>query len=197
VVERAAEELGTLAILVNNAGPFGLGALLDTSPARFQQLVNSNFISAFACARAAIPHMHRRGGGVIVNVGLSPTSGCLRGAAHVAPYAIAKQAVATFTRSLATELAAHDIRVVCVAPGLIDNGHLPEAQRCWMARRCPAGRLGSATEVAEVAAFLCSRAASYVSGAVVDVAGGWDWTADRAPYHETEEIVSLFKETAG
>jgi NAD(P)-dependent dehydrogenase (short-subunit alcohol dehydrogenase family) len=87
------------------------------------------------------------------------------------------------TRSLAAEMAADGIRVNCVAPGLIDNGHLPPEQHEWMQRRVPMGRLGRAEEIADAVAFLVGDEASYVSGAVLAVSGAWDWE-DRPTGHD-------------
>lgn len=188
VVERAAGELGGLSILVNNAGPFRLQPLSSTTPAEFRAVLDANLGSAHACTFAALPHLRRAARAVIVNLGLSATGELVRGAPHVGPYAIAKTGVAVYTKSLAAELAPEGIAVVCVAPGLIDNGHLDELQKQWMERRVPAGRLGTAAEVAEVVGFAVSERARYLSGAVLAVAGGWDWAQDRSPFGEDAEL---------
>ncbi|MCG8521534.1 MAG: SDR family oxidoreductase, partial [Pseudomonadales bacterium] len=80
------------------------------------------------------------------------------------------------------EVAADGVRVAVVAPGLIDNGHLPDSQKQWMAERVPSGRLGRPEEVADAVCFLCSDLATYCSGTVLTVAGGWRWSEDRS-YH--------------
>lgn len=184
VVERAAEALGGLSLLVNNAGPFRLQRLSETTPEAFRAVLDGNLGSVHACTFAALPHLRRATRAVIVNLGLSATSELVRGAVHVGSYAIAKTGVAVYTKSLAAELAPEGIAVVCVAPGLIDNGHLDPLQKRWMEARCPAGRLGTAAEVAEVVGFAVSERARYLSGAVLAVAGGWDWASDRSPFSE-------------
>jgi 3-oxoacyl-[acyl-carrier protein] reductase len=194
VVDQAAERLGSLAILVNNAGPFALRPLVETSAEAFEQIFAGNLLATHACAIAAVPYMRRLGRGAIVNVGLSATSEIVRGAAHVGAYALSKLAVASYTRTLAAEVAADGIIVTCVAPGLIDNGHLHTVQRQWMQRRCPAGRLGTPTDVARVVTFMVSKESQYLSGAVINVSGGWDWAVDRSPFADTPKVRGYFAE---
>jgi len=194
VVDQAAERLGSLAILVNNAGPFLLRPLVDTTVEAFEQVMAGNLIATHACTIAAIPHMRRRKGGAIVNVGLSATSEIVRGAAHVGAYALSKLAIASYTRTLAAEVAGDGIIVTCIAPGLIDNGHLHTVQRDWMQRRCPAGRLGTPADVARVVTFSVSNDAQYLSGAVISVSGGWDWAIDRSPFTDAPKVLGYFAE---
>lgn len=193
VVDEAARELGGLTLLVNNAGPFALARLSETAPEAFRAVLDANLLAVHACTHAALPHLRRAARAAVVNVGLSATSELVRGAAHVGAYAIAKTGVAVYTRSLAAELAPEGIAVVCVAPGLIDNGHLDPLQRAWMQARCPAGRLGTADEVAEVVAFAAARVGGYLSGAVIAVAGGWDWAQDRSPFGEGAALRAHFR----
>ncbi len=75
-------------------------------------------------------------------------------------------------------------RINCVAPGLIDNGHLEDAQMRWMSKRVPAGRLGRVEEVAACVSFLLRPESSYVNGATLAVSGGWDWF-DRDSSYDT------------
>ena len=170
----ALAEYGSVDILVNNVGEFTLGRLADITPGRWRHILDSNLNSVYYLCRAGIGIMRQQGRGRIVNIGLSPVH-LIRGAPNIAAYAIAKTGVLVLTRSLAAEEAAHGITVNCVSPGLIDNGYLPAAQRSWMERRVPMGRLGRPEEVAQAVAFLASDAASYISGANIAVAGGWDW----------------------
>jgi 3-oxoacyl-[acyl-carrier protein] reductase len=93
-----------------------------------------------------------------------------------AAYAAAKGGVIAFTRQLAHELAADAVRVNCVCPGLVDTEiirhNVPESERAALARAVPLGRLATVEEVAAVTCFLASEAASYLTGAVIDVNGG-------------------------
>jgi NAD(P)-dependent dehydrogenase (short-subunit alcohol dehydrogenase family) len=182
LVDATHAAIGPIDILVNNVGEFTLRPLGETSPQKWDDIIASNLNSAFYTTSCVLPSMRARGSGHIVNVGLSAAIG-LRAAANIAPYAIAKTGIDILTRSLASEESARGITVNCVAPGLIDNGHLSERETQWMSRRVPAGRLGRPEEVAEAVAFLVSERARYISGATLAVSGGWDWN-DRVTDHD-------------
>lgn len=171
-------ELGRVAVLVNNA------ALVGTSRRRVESMrassVNAvlatNVTGAIVCAREAIQRMstrHGGPGGVIVNV--SSASARLGAPNLWVDYAASKGAVDTFTIGLAEEVAAEGIRVNAVRPGLIDTdlhaatGMPDRVQKAE--RMIPMKRAGTAAEVAECIVWLASPAASYVSGAILDVAG--------------------------
>jgi NAD(P)-dependent dehydrogenase (short-subunit alcohol dehydrogenase family) len=175
-------ELGPLRVLVNNVGPFFFRPLTATTERQWREVLDGNLSSVFYLCRAAIPGMRARRYGRIVNLGLSPAH-TIRAATNIAAYAIAKTGVLILTRTLAAEEAHHGITVNCVSPGLIDNGHLPPAQREWMEQRVPTGRLGQPDDVANAVAFLVSGAAEYISGANLAVAGAWDWE-DRPTAHD-------------
>ncbi len=194
LVHAAEEHFGAgVAILVNNVGEFTLSPVAATSSGRWKSIIDSNLNSVFYVTRAALPAMRRQGYGRVVTIGLSPSVE-VRGAPNIAAYAVAKTGVAVLTRSLAAEEARHGITVNCVAPGLIDNGHLPPEQAAWMARRVPAGRLGTGEDIAAAVAFLVSDAAAYICGATVTVSGGWDWQ-DRQVDHDGD-VTELFRDEA-
>jgi len=182
ILSRVGETLGETDVLVNNVGEFALGPLSALDHEEWRRIIYSNLGSAHYLSRAALPSMRSRRSGWIVNIGLSPAH-LVRGAPNVAAYAIAKTGVSILTRSLAIEEASFGVRVNCVSPGLIDNGHLDPAQAEWMRKRVPLGRLGRPEEVAAAVAFLVSERASYISGATLAVAGGWDWE-DRPTHHD-------------
>ncbi|MDP9120409.1 MAG: SDR family oxidoreductase [Acidobacteriota bacterium] len=184
LAETVARELGPIDLLINNVGDFFLKPLAATSHDEWHHVLNSNLSSAYYLCRAVLPGMRERRKGSICNLGLSPCH-LIRGAPNIAAYSIAKTGVLILTRSLAAEEAPYGITVNCVSPGLIDNGHLPPEQAEWMRKRVPMGRLGRAEEVAEAVAFLLSEGASYVSGANLAVAGGWDWE-DRGTGYDPE-----------
>ncbi len=169
---------GPLAGLVNNAGVTGGSALVaDLATPRLADTFAVNVFGAFACARAAIPQLarsHGNAGGAIVNI--SSRAARLGGGGEWVHYAASKGALDTFTRGLALELASEGIRVNAVAPGLIATDlHATSSVPDRLARyvpNVPLGRAGTPDEVAEAAVWLLSPAASYVTGAILEVGGG-------------------------
>lgn len=174
----AADRMGPLAALVNNAGTIGLGSRVEAMDAdRIAKLFATNVTGSFLCAAAAIRRMstrHGGKGGAIVNV----TSAAAKlGAPGVSvDYAATKGAIDTFTIGLALELAGEGIRVNAVRPGIIDTefhatgGDADRVRR--IAPDLPMGRAGTSDEVAEAILWLASDAASYTTGTILSVTGG-------------------------
>jgi NAD(P)-dependent dehydrogenase (short-subunit alcohol dehydrogenase family) len=173
-----ADEVGTLAALVNNAGIVGTKARVDElDRARIEHMLAVNVIGPFLCAREAVRRMsstHGGAGGVIVNVG--SVAARLGGANQYPDYAASKGALDTMTVGLAAEVAGEGIRVCCLRPGIIDTdihgsgGEPDRAQR--LAPAIPMQRPGTAEEIASWISFLCSDGASYATGSIIDVSGG-------------------------
>jgi len=171
-------ELGPLAGLVNNAGIVDVAARVDEiSAARVARLFEVNVVGAFVCAREAVRRMstrHGGAGGAIVN--LSSAAARLGAPGQYVDYASAKGAIDSFTVGLAREVAAEGVRVNAVRPGIIEteihaSGGLPDRAR-QLAPQVPMQRAGSADEVAQAVLWLLSPAASYTTGALLDVTGG-------------------------
>jgi NAD(P)-dependent dehydrogenase (short-subunit alcohol dehydrogenase family) len=173
----AADALGPLSLLVNNAGIVGtVGRLEDVTAPMLDTLFRTNVVGAFIAAREAVRRMStKRGGrgGSIVNV----SSGASQlGSPNVwIHYAATKGALDTMTIGLAKEVAGEGIRVNAVRPGIIDteiHAERPPGQVEQMRRMIPMGRLGTVDEVAHAILWLASDEASYVTAALLDARGG-------------------------
>ncbi|WP_431040704.1 SDR family oxidoreductase [Streptomyces sp. P1-3] len=176
--DTAAEQLGPVTGLVNNAGITGtLGRFTDTSPEVMRRVVDVNVTGALLCARRAAREMSTRlggPGGAIVNISSgAATTGSPGEYVH---YAASKAAVDAMTIGLSKELAAEGIRVNSVQPGMtLTDIHaaMGDPERPWRnSDRVPMGRPGEPDEIAAAVAWLMSPEASYTTGAVLRVAGG-------------------------
>ena len=171
LVSQTIESFGTIDILVNNAGILQQKPFAEITDEDWDTVMAVNLRGTFLCSQEALAAMRRQGGGRIVN--LASSGGQLGGA--LAPhYSASKAGVIGLTRSLA-RVAAPDVAVNCIAPGLIDT-EMTQAERASAAGRekltqIPLGRSGSAEEVAAVALFLATSA-SYVTGQTFNVNGG-------------------------
>jgi NAD(P)-dependent dehydrogenase (short-subunit alcohol dehydrogenase family) len=176
--ETVDRELGSLAVLVNNAGiTGGFSRVADVSAEMLQHVFAVNVIGSFLCAQEAVKRMSKQKGGKggsIVNV--SSRAAEIGGAGEWVHYAATKGAIETLTVGLAREVALEGIRVNAVSPGLIQTelhataGAPDRGMR--LASGIPIGRPGATEEVAEAILWLASSKASYVTGAVLAVAGG-------------------------
>jgi NAD(P)-dependent dehydrogenase (short-subunit alcohol dehydrogenase family) len=166
-----AEQFGPLGGLVNNAGVISpLGPVAETESDDLEEVFGVNVFGAFFCCREAVRRMQTSGqGGAIVNV--SSRAAVLGGAGRYVDYAASKAAVDALTVGLSEEVAEYGIRVNGVRPGIIATDIHPDDQSSRVAA-IPLGRLGNAEEVAEAIVWLLSPAASYVTGATLDVTGG-------------------------
>jgi NAD(P)-dependent dehydrogenase (short-subunit alcohol dehydrogenase family) len=169
------DHLGPLNAMVNSAGVVDRKATVaEFDVARLQRMFTINTVGAFLCAREAVRRMTAGGGGSIVLV--SSAAARQGGANRYVDYAASKGAVDVLTRGLALEVAGAGIRVNAVRPGIIDTEIHAAAGNPNRAAEAgptiPLGRVGRPQEVAESIVWLCSDASSYVTGAVLDVAGG-------------------------
>lgn len=172
MIETTVRELGGLHILVNNAGYSSHGGLEQLSLEEWERMLAVTLNGAFYCARLAVPYMRQAGWGRIVHLS---SLRALTGSAHGPHYAAAKAGLIGLTKSLALELAPYNITVNAVAPGYTDT----EMNRKSLAEKgdqirssIPLKRIARPDEIASVIAFLCSEAASYITGETINANGG-------------------------
>jgi NAD(P)-dependent dehydrogenase (short-subunit alcohol dehydrogenase family) len=160
--------------VVNNAGIYHKGPSEALSLAEFERVLRTDVLGVFALCRAAYPHLVRRGGGLIVNLGsFFDKLGVPR---HLA-YSAAKAAVGAMTRCLAAEWAPQGIAVMNVAPGYVETDFNREflargEVQAFLARRIPVGRTGTAAEVARLVAALFTERIGYLTGETIYIDGG-------------------------
>jgi NAD(P)-dependent dehydrogenase (short-subunit alcohol dehydrogenase family) len=174
MVERTLEAFGRIDILINNAGIGHVGAFLDITPEEWNRVLSINLTGQFYCAQAAARAMLAGGGGRIVNV--ASISG-ERGGIGRAAYGAAKAGVVLLTKVMAVELAALGIAVNAISPGPTETEQVrqchDEATRAAYKSMLPVRRYADPGEIAEAAMFLASPAASFVSGHILNVDGGF------------------------
>ncbi len=172
-VDALFERAGGVDLLVNNAGISRYGLLTDLSYRDWQELFRVNADAVFLCCRAAIPYMVHRKRGSILNI--SSMWGQTGGSCEVG-YSASKAAVIGLTKALAKELAPSGIRVNCIAPGVIRTRMLEgftEAELEALRLETPLERLGTPEDVGNLAAFLASDRAGFITGQIVGLNGGF------------------------
>jgi gluconate 5-dehydrogenase len=175
LVKQIEEQLGSVSILVNNAGIHLKKDVLHTSNEEFQTVLDTHVLGALSVTRAVLPAMMERRSGAILFIA-SMTS--LIGMPNAVAYSAAKSAYVGMVRALAAELGSQDIRVNAVAPGWIEtpmlhqalDGDAPRAAK--ILARTPMARFGDPADIGNAAVYLCSRAGGFVNGVVLPVDGG-------------------------
>ncbi len=169
------EKLGPITILVNNAGIFPNVPIAKATAEVWDRVQRVNLRGTFLCTKAAALEMRGHGrGGCIINI--SSIEGRRAYFPGLAPYSTSKAGVDLFTQNAALEFASHKVRVNAIAPGAVrtegTQAVLDAGFEGVITKRIPLGRVGTPDEIAAVAVFLASRAASYVTGQTVYVDGG-------------------------
>jgi 2-deoxy-D-gluconate 3-dehydrogenase len=175
VIQDVVAELGSLDILLNNAGIIRRAPIFEFSEAFWDDVLQINLKAVFLLSQAAARQMAEQGGGKIINIAsmLSFQGGIL-----VPSYTAAKSGVAGVTKAFANELASHNINVNAIAPGYMatDNTaplRADETRNKAILERIPAGRWGDPSDLQGTAVFLASSASDYLNGAIIPVDGGW------------------------
>lgn len=174
MVQQTCAELGGLEILVHCAGIGVEAAFLDTTLEQWNRVIGVDLTGAFLCGQAAAREMVNAGYGRIVHIA---SAAGMRGGARRAAYGAAKGGVVNLTQVMANELAEHGVTVNALAPGAIETElvtkmHTEETRRVYNAA-IPMNRYGTPTETAMAAVFLASEEASYVTGQILGVDGGF------------------------
>jgi len=169
------KRFGRLDALVNNAGVAVFAPLMETSDTDWNRVLAVNLTGPFLCTKAAVPLMREHGGGAIVNI---TSISAVRASTLRSAYGTSKAGLAHLTKQLAVELASLGIRVNGIAPGPVDTAmakavHTPEIRADYH-DAIPLNRYGLEEELAEAIFFLCSERASYITGQVLAVDGGFD-----------------------
>lgn len=182
--QAARSAFGGIDILYNNAGigysatprmGIGMGNILDCTEDDWRRIIDINLGGVFLCMKYGVPHLIERGGGVIIN---TASIAALRGGRNAHAYTASKGGVVALTRSVAVTYGPQGIRANTICPGVIDTEmiqeHLlpSEERRAAVAQNTPVGRVGTADDIANMALFLASDAASFVTGQTIAVDGG-------------------------
>jgi 3-oxoacyl-[acyl-carrier protein] reductase len=174
LVDRVLAEWGRIDVLVNTVGAFHWNPLVEVEPAEWRRVIATNLDSVFHMCRLVVPHMREKRFGRIVNFAAVGAAGTL-GGPEMAAYSAAKAGVVALSRALALEEARCGITVNVVSPGLLrdeSGGKAAAAADERLGERVPVGHPGRAADVVRAVLFFASPAADFVTGQVVEVAGG-------------------------
>jgi len=172
LVAKVETEIGGIDALINCAGPYHRVNLLQETVEGWREMFDNNLHPVFYLSRAVAPGMQQRRWGRIVNFSMA-NADQLVGQPQVTAHYIAKAGVLVLTRSLAKLLGSSGITVNAVSPGFIDSGSAPETELASMAKSIPAGYVGAVSDAVSAVNFLLSEQARYITGANIQVSGGW------------------------
>ena len=171
MMQEAKQRLGGIDFLINNAAIIRDRTIAKMSADEWQSVIDVNLSGVFNCCKFGLEVM--RDGGAVVSLG---SIAAIQGFFGQANYAAAKAGVQAMMRVLSREAARRNIRANAIAPGVVDTAMaatIPEAVRAGMLTNIPIERFATTEEIANVALFLCSPLASYVTGQTIEVNGGW------------------------
>lgn len=158
--------------LINSAGPYHRISLLEETVAGWNEMFDGNLHPIFYLAQAVAPGMKARKAGRIINFSMANADQMMSQPDVTAHY-IAKAGALILTRTLAKLLAPHGITVNAVSPGFIDSGSAPAEELAGMAKRIPAGYIGTVDDTVAAVRYLLSEEARYVNGANIQISGAW------------------------
>ena len=173
MVNYAKEHFGGIDILINNAGISCTGLFQDLQKDEWDRLLNVNLTGVYNCTKAVLPDMISKKQGKIINI--SSVWG-LVGASNEVAYSASKAGVIGLTKALAKEVGPSNIQVNCIAPGIVMTDMISEysmEELNAITNQIPLGRIGSTSDVADLALFLASDSANYITGQIFSPNGGW------------------------
>jgi 3-oxoacyl-[acyl-carrier protein] reductase len=172
LVQQVEGQWGRIDALINCAGPYHRVDILQETPEGWREMFANNLDPVFYMSRLVAPGMTERGWGRIIAFSMA-TADQLVAQPQITAHYIAKTGVLVLTRTLARVLASHGITVNAISPGFIDSGSAPPEELESMAKRIPAGYIGTTQDAVEVVRFLLSDEARYVTGANIHLSGAW------------------------
>jgi 2-dehydro-3-deoxy-D-gluconate 5-dehydrogenase len=165
-------------ILVNNAGVVDFKNFFELAEEDWERVININLKGYFLCTQAATEVMKENGGGSVINIGSIAMGQTGIGFPNTVPYVASKGGIAGLTEALALDLGQYNIRVNLIAPGVIDTAMIDDVKNDEttmkaITQRLPLKRVGKPEEISSAVLFLASDASSYITGAMLNIDGGW------------------------
>ena len=194
MVQATIDNFARVDILVNNAGVNFVKPFEDVTSEDWDRVMSVDFRGTFLCIKACIRHFLQQGSGSVVNIATVHTHACVPGAV---PYDAAKWGMVGLTKSLAVEYGSRNIRFNCLSPGAIDTqiwqdvlqaAEYPEACRAHWWSNIPMARIGTCREMGNIAAFLASDKASYITGANLFAGGGMTSLLASIPSYKSKPL---------